>query len=131
MSYLFQNYALIENQTVFQNLLLALRYVKKSKDQKKAIIQKVLDEAGLKEYLQSKIYELSVGQQQRVAVARALIKPSKLILADEPTGSPDPKNRDEIFDLLVRINQQGKTVIIVTHDIELAKQCKRCITLNK
>lgn len=131
ISYLFQNYALIEDQTVYQNLLLALKYLKKNKEEKSEIIQDSLNKVGLADYAQNYVYELSGGQQQRVAVARAIIKPSELILADEPTGSLDPKNRDEIFSLLVNINkQENKTIVIVTHDTELAHKCNRCIELH-
>lgn len=131
ISYLFQNYALIEDQTVYQNLLLALKYIKKNKEEKSEIIQDSLNKVGLADYAQNYVYELSGGQQQRVAVARAIIKPSELILADEPTGSLDPKNRDEIFNLLVNINkQESKTIVIVTHDTELAHKCNRCIELH-
>lgn len=131
VSYLFQNYALIEDQTVYQNLLLALKYIKKNKEEKSEIIQDSLNKVGLADYAQNYVYELSGGQQQRVAVARAIIKPSELILADEPTGSLDPKNRDEIFNLLVNINkQESKTIVIVTHDTELAHKCNRCIELH-
>lgn len=131
ISYLFQNFALIEEQTVTQNLLLALKYVKKSKKEKLAEIDQVLQKVGLADFSNAKIYELSGGQQQRVAVARALIKPSELILADEPTGSLDIKNRDEIIELLFEINHQGKTIIIVTHDLEIASRFSKIVDLDK
>lgn len=131
ISYLFQNFALIEEQTVTQNLLLALKYVKKSKKEKQAEIAKVLEKVGLVEFSNAKIYELSGGQQQRVAVARALIKPSELILADEPTGSLDINNRNEIIKLLLEINHQGKTIIIVTHDLEIASRFSKIVDLDK
>lgn len=130
ISYLFQNFALIENETVLYNLLLALKYVHKPKEDKIIQIKKALSDVGLPNYLYDKIYELSGGQQQRVAVARTLIKPSELILADEPTGSLDDKNRDEIFKLLDKLNKRGKTVVIVTHDTELAQKCPKIITLG-
>ena len=95
-----------------------------------ALIKKALTDVGLQDYLNSKIFELSGGQQQRVAVARAIIKPSKIVLADEPTGSLDIKNRNEIFKLLVKLNNKGKTIVIVTHDIELAQKCPRVVVLS-
>ena len=91
---------------------------------------KALTDVGLQDYLNSKIFELSGGQQQRVAVARAIIKPSKIVLADEPTGSLDIKNRNEIFKLLVKLNNKGKTIVIVTHGIELAQKCPRVVVLS-
>ncbi len=121
ISYLFQNYALIEEDTVYQNLLLSLKYVKKSKSEKRKIINTALSEVGLAGFAERKVYELSGGQQQRVAIARALIKPSELLLTDEPTGSLDKSNRDEVFALLKKLNQQGKTIIVVTHDPEIAQ----------
>lgn len=130
ISYLFQNFALIEEDTVLQNLLLALKYVKQSKKEKTEIITAALQKVGLSEYLNSKIYELSGGQQQRVAVARAIIKPSELVLADEPTGSLDSKNRDEIIKLLLELNDAGKTVIVVTHDSHVAEKCHRVLELK-
>ncbi|WEV40963.1 putative bacteriocin export ABC transporter [Lactobacillus sp. ESL0681] len=130
ISYLFQNFALIEEKTVMQNLLLALKYVSKSKVEKTTLIRAALEKVGLAEYVQSRVYELSGGQQQRVAVARALIKPSELVLADEPTGSLDSKNRDEIIDLLLELNNSGKTVVVVTHDDHVAAKCQRVITLR-
>ncbi|MCZ3622750.1 ABC transporter ATP-binding protein [Lactobacillus mulieris] len=129
ISYLFQNYALIEEDTVYQNLLLSLKYVKKSKSEKRKIINTALSEVGLAGFAERKVYELSGGQQQRVAIARALIKPSELLLTDEPTGSLDKSNRDEVFALLKKLNQQGKTIIVVTHDPEIAQQCERIIKL--
>lgn len=130
ISYLFQNFALIEEDTVLQNLLLALKYVKQSKKEKTEIITAALQKVGLSEYLNSKIYELSGGQQQRIAVARAIIKPSELVLADEPTGSLDSKNRDEIIKLLLELNDAGKTVIVVTHDSHVAEKCHRVLELK-
>ena len=130
ISYLFQNFALIEEDTVLQNLLLALKYVKQSKKEKTKIITAALQKVGLSEYLNSKIYELSGGQQQRIAVARAIIKPSELVLADEPTGSLDSKNRDEIIKLLLELNAAGKTVIVVTHDSHVAEKCHRVLELK-
>lgn len=129
ISYLFQNFALIEDETVEYNLMLGIRYLRCGKSEKLTIINDALNKVGLQGYAKSKIFELSGGQQQRVAMARALIKPSKLILADEPTGSLDQKNRDEIMQLLKEMNKQGKTIIVVTHDDEVAKQCQRIVHL--
>ena len=129
ISYLFQNFALIENETVSFNLLLALKYIKKSKKEKITLIEQTLDKLHLKGYLNKKIASLSGGEQQRVALARAIIKPCKLILADEPTGSLDETNRDTIIDLLKVLNDEGKTIIIVTHDPIVANNCHKIIQL--
>jgi len=87
ISYLFQNFALIDNETVEYNLMLALKYVKLSKKDKVKKIEEILERVGLPLILHQKVSELSGGEQQRIAVARAILKPSQLLLADEPTGS--------------------------------------------
>jgi putative bacteriocin export ABC transporter, lactococcin 972 group len=129
ISYLFQNFALIDEETVYYNLQLALKYVSGTKKEKKEKIIRALNIVGLDGYEEQKIYELSGGEQQRVAIARIILKPCEVILADEPTGSLDEKNRDIVLDLLKELNHQGKTVIIVTHDKYVAGQCNRTIKL--
>ena len=115
ISYLFQNFALVEDRTVAFNLLLALHYAPGSAAHKRARVQK--------------IFRLSGGEQQRVAIARNMIKPGSIILADEPTGSVDAKNRDVILELLHMLNGQGKTIVIVTHDPCVAGACGREVRL--
>lgn len=78
-----------------------------------------------------KVCQCSGGEQQRAAMARLLLKPCELILADEPTGNLDPQNKEKVYDLLRGLNAQGKTVIIVTHDMELAKRCDRILVMNE
>ena len=107
--YVFQNYSLIENKTVYDNLKLI------TKDKK--TITDVLEKVGLSsDYLHQKIYELSGGQAQRVAIARMLMKPRKIILADEPTGALDGEIGKEIIRLLLNERDEDKYVIIATHD---------------
>jgi putative ABC transport system ATP-binding protein len=130
ISYLFQNFALVDNFTVQENLMMALKYVKKTKKDKEGLINDALKQVGLKNYQSLKIFEISGGEQQRVAVARSILKPSQLILADEPTGALDDKNRDEILEILSRLNKKGKTIIIVTHDNKVAESCERVINLG-
>ncbi|CRS49903.1 TPA: ATP-binding cassette domain-containing protein [Streptococcus equi subsp. equi] len=109
IGYVFQNYTLIENKTVYDNLRLI------NKDKK--IIADVLEKVGLSnDYLNQKIYELSGGQVQRVAIARMLMKPRKIILADEPTGALDSEIGKEIINLLLSETAENKYVIIATHD---------------
>ena len=129
ISYLFQNFALIDNETVEYNLMLALKYVKLFKKDKVKKIEEILERVGLSSTLHQKVSELSGGEQQRIAVARAILKPSQLLLADEPTGSLDPENRDLVLNFLLDMNKEGKTVIIVTHDAYVAQQCHRVIEL--
>ena len=109
VGYVFQNYSLIENKTVYDNLSLI------TKDKK--TITDVLEKVGLSsDYLHQKIYELSGGQAQRVAIARMLMKPRKIILADEPTGALDGEIGKEIIRLLLNEKDEDKYVIIATHD---------------
>ena len=109
IGYVFQNYSLIENKTVYDNLKLL------NKDNK--IISEILEKVGLStDYLKHKIYELSGGQAQRVAIARMLMKPRKIILADEPTGALDSEIGNEIINLLLSEAAKNNYVIIATHD---------------
>ena len=109
IGYVFQNYSLIENKTVYDNLKLL------NKDKK--IISEILEKVGLStDYLKHKIYELSGGQAQRVAIARMLMKPRKIILADEPTGALDSEIGNEIINLLLSEAAKNDYVIIATHD---------------
>ena len=130
IGFVFQNFALIDNQTVLYNLLMAMKYRTLKKSEKLVEIEKVLEFVGLGGYQNKKIYELSGGEQQRIAIARAILKPHDLILADEPTGSLDDVNKQIIFELFEKLNEQGNTIIIVTHDFELAKKCKRVLKIN-
>jgi len=125
--YLFQNYALIENETVEKNLSISLEY-QKNVDKPKEI-NKALQAVNLDGYNKKKIFELSGGEQQRVALARIILKNCEFVFADEPTGNLDKKNRDIVFDILKKLNEQGKTIIFVTHDQELAKQSKIVINI--
>lgn len=129
ISYLFQNFALIEDETVYYNLNLALKYVKTNKVEKALMIKEALEKVGLPNIEKSKIYELSGGEQQRIALARIILKPCKIILADEPTGSLDEENAKLVVNLLKDLNNNGKTIIIVTHDDAVAKECNSIVQL--
>ncbi|EUJ66396.1 hypothetical protein JMUB7490_25680 [Staphylococcus aureus] len=117
---MFQNFALLENQTISQNLDLALKFKKNKKDNmnlKKEVLKKVSLDLDIKRIVNS----LSGGEQQRVALARLILKDPKIILADEPTGSLDTKNGKIVIDLLLNLLDENKTMIVVTHDLDLAK----------
>lgn len=129
ISYLFQNFALIDQETVYENLSIALKYVKANKVEKRNLIKNALKRVELEDYEDKKIFELSGGEQQRVAIARIILKPSKIILADEPTGSLDIENRNKVISLLRELNKEGKTIVVVTHDGDVAKSCDRIIKL--
>lgn len=130
ISYLFQNFALMDNATIKKNLELALRYEKLSQSQKQERIAQALDKVGLPNREKDFVATLSGGEQQRVAIARAMIKPSQLILADEPTGSLDEDNKHLVMSLLKTLQKQGKTIVLVTHDLEIASACDRILYLG-
>lgn len=129
IGYLFQNYALVDNYTVSKNLDIALEYVKNKN--KKRLKEEALEKVGLLDKLNNKIFELSGGEQQRVALARLMLKEKDIILADEPTGSLDEDNRDIILKLLKQLNDEGKTIVLVTHDKTVANMCNREINIKE
>lgn len=124
LSYLFQNFALIDTETVEANLMLAASGTGRKKEIKNALRTVVLEHT-----LHQKVFELSGGEQQRIAIARTILKKGKIVLADEPTGSLDPKTRDHVIKLLHDPCREGKTVLIVTHDPVVAKRCDRILPL--
>lgn len=129
INYLFQNYALVDEETVEYNLLLAMKYLKISKKEKEERIKKVLEEVGLSSFEKKKIFSLSGGEQQRVALARAMLKQGNIILADEPTGNLDYKNSSIVMKILKKLQNDGKTIIVVTHSEDVAKSCDRVINI--
>lgn len=116
IGYLFQNFGLMEINNIKQNLNIGLQYEKLSVKEKRIKMEQALEQVGLNKKLNDHIYNLSVGERQRVAIARILLKPAELILADEPTGSLDPDNRDYIMKKLLQIKDKGKTILVVSHD---------------
>lgn len=128
IGYIFQNYALLEDKTVLYNLMLCIENFK-IKDKKEKIAE-ALKEVGLSGFENKKIYQCSGGEQQRIAIARLLLKPCELVLADEPTGSLDKVNKDIIYSMLKLLQKKGKTIIVVSHDNDLIKLADRCITLD-
>ncbi len=129
INYLFQNYALVDNETVEQNLLLALAYEKISKTEKTTKINEVLTKVDLTDFNNKKIYTLSGGEQQRIALARTILKKGDIILADEPTGNLDEGNKEIVLKILKELKSLGKTIIIVTHDLNIANECDEVIKL--
>lgn len=132
INYLFQTNALISEKTVRENLMLAMEYVDIKDEEKFEKISEVLDRLDILDIIDQKANTVSGGEAQRVALARCILKPGDLILADEPTGSLDPKMSDEVFSLLLSLrNDYNKTILIVTHDMDMAKKCDRAIDINK
>lgn len=130
VSFIFQNFALLKNYSVYENVELPLCHRKMSHKEKKNKIMKYLDRLGIANLSNKKPTEISGGQQQRVAIARALVSNADIILADEPTGALDQKTGQELMELLSSINKEGKTLIIITHDKNVASYCKRNILLT-
>ena len=130
MGFVFQFFNLISTQNVLENIVLPIHLDDGEIDDD--YLNEIINLLGLEEKKNSFIYELSGGQQQRVALARALVNKPQYILADEPTGNLDPENSWEIMKLLEKINEQGTTVIVVTHNMEIVKAMnKRVITMKK
>ncbi|MGL5634068.1 MAG: ABC transporter ATP-binding protein [Sarcina sp.] len=129
IGFIVQDYALIREYTVYENVVLPLSYsnVKKQNQREKA--EFILKRVGLLEKINSYPEELSGGQCQRVAIARALINDPSLILADEPTGALDQKTGIEIMNILKELNEEGKTIVLITHDINVANLCKQTINI--
>jgi len=124
VGFLFQNFALLENKTVEQNLKIV-----KAKGDLSYRIDESLKIVGLTDKMNNKVYTLSGGEQQRIALARLILKPCNIILADEPTGSLDKRNAELVIGLLKKINSMGKTVIIVSHDEYVKNSADRIIEL--
>lgn len=130
IGFLFQNYGLIDSESINYNLdiVRGRRCREESFNNEK---QDILSHLGISKINpKTKVYKLSGGEQQRIALARLLLKKAELILCDEPTGSLDSHNSKQVMALLSKLNQEGKTVIIVTHDLRIALQCKRMVYLQ-
>ncbi|WP_276420431.1 putative bacteriocin export ABC transporter [Lactococcus garvieae] len=129
ISFLFQDFGLVEEETINFNLEIGLKYSKLSRKEKVKQKKEALNAVNLNKKLSTTISSLSGGEKQRIALARIILKPSILILADEPTGSLDSLNRDIVTDILFKQSINGKAVIIVTHDEELANKGNKTIEL--
>lgn len=126
-SYIFQNYVLMDNETVAENLRISKKY---NPDYQISTVKQTLELVCLNEsFLEQKIYQLSGGEQQRIAIARAMLKKCEVILADEPTGNLDGQNKRLVIDLFQKLKEMGKTIICVTHDEDMAKEADRIIKI--
>ncbi len=124
VGFLFQNFALIEDKTVSYNLKMI-----KQKNRSSISLEEALNSVGLLNKLNDKIYTLSGGEQQRIALARLIIKKCDIILADEPTGSLDKANADVVMSILKNMHALGKTIILVTHDEDIKKRGERIVEI--
>lgn len=124
-----QDFALVDNFTSIDNVMLPLDFAKSKKQGKTDLALNSLKSMGMGEFAKKSVNQLSGGQKQRVAIARAIVNNPDIILADEPTGALDSKTAGEIINIFKELNSQGKTIIIVTHDLEVAKKCDRIIEI--
>ena len=125
-----QDFALVDDLSAIENVMLPLDFASKKKPNRKALAMKALASVGMDSMAKKPVNKLSGGQKQRVAIARAIVNEPSVILADEPTGALDTKTAAEIMGVFKQLNEQGKTVIIVTHDMGVAQQCDRIIEIS-
>lgn len=125
IGFVFQGFNLLARSSLVDNVALPLVYAKDQKDLRNKIAKNMLERMGLGQYFESKPNQISGGQQQRVAIARALVNQPKIILADEPTGNLDSKTSDEIMKIFDELNQIGITIILVTHENDIADHASR------
>ena len=130
IGFVFQSFNLIDELNVFENVELPLTYLGIKASERKERVLEILKRMNLSHRAKHFPQQLSGGQQQRVAIARAVITNPKLILADEPTGNLDTKSSYEIMDIFKKMNDNGKTVVMVTHEPDIAEQTKRILTMR-
>ena len=131
IGFVFQNFALIDTNTVYENVILPLQAVSMPHRQLKERAYEMLERVGISDIKNKYPSQISGGQKQRTAIARALANDPRIILADEPTGALDAETGDAIIELFRDINQKGKTIIIVTHDDKVAEKTRRRVRLEK
>ena len=129
IGFVFQSFNLIDELNVYENVELPLSYLKKKASEKKELVTSILDRMNISHRVKHFPQQLSGGQQQRVAIARAVVAGPKLILADEPTGNLDSKNGAEVMNLLTELNQEGTTIVMVTHSQHDASYAHRVVHL--
>lgn len=130
LGFIFQSYNLINFKNVLENVALPLYYQKVNRSKRAEMAMGYLERVGLNPWAHHLPSELSGGQKQRVAIARALAAKPKLLLADEPTGALDSKTSQEVMHLIQEINDEGKTILMVTHEDDIAHMCKRIVKLK-
>jgi len=130
IGFVFQSFNLLKRTSALDNVMLPLIYSKVKYNKRKERAKKALDDVGLSEKINSKPNQLSGGQQQRVAIARALVTNPEIILADEPTGNLDSKTGREVLDIFEKLNKEGRTIILITHSSEIAKEANRSVVVR-
>ena len=129
IGFVFQSFHLLPRSTALENVMLPLKYAGCSENEAIERSKKVLEKVGLQDRVKHSPSELSGGQQQRVAIARALVNKPSILFADEPTGNLDSKTGNEVMNLFKDLNNQGQTIIIITHEDNIASQSNRIITI--
>ena len=130
LGFIFQSFNLINYKTAIENIALPLFYQGVARSERNKIALEYLKNVGLGNWANHLPNELSGGQKQRIAIARALAAKPKVLLADEPTGALDSKTSEEVMQLIKKINNEGKTILVVTHEQDIANMCNRIITLK-
>lgn len=130
IGFVFQSFNLLPRETAFENVILPAIYAGDSRKDRELRAKGLLTQLGLGEKLHNHPNQLSGGQQQRVAIARALMNNPNIILADEPTGNLDTKSGNDVMNILKNLNKEGKTIILITHEHEIAKQAKKIIHIR-
>lgn len=130
IGFVFQNFQLLPRQSALENVELPLTYANVPKEERRARAKAALERVGLGDRLEFKPTQLSGGQKQRVAIARALVNNPKILLADEPTGALDTKSGEQVMELFQELNEEGVSVLMITHDAEIAAKAKKMITIR-
>lgn len=130
LGFVFQSFNLINYKSALENVALPLYYQGIARKERQQLALEYLEKVGLKDWATHLPSELSGGQKQRVAIARALASRPKVLLADEPTGALDTQTSYEVMDLIQKINEEGKTILVVTHEPDIAQMCKRIVQLK-
>jgi putative ABC transport system ATP-binding protein len=130
IGFVFQNFHLLARNTALDNVMLPLKYAGIDKSEQEEIAMEVIKSVDLESRAHHQPSELSGGQQQRVAIARALVNKPSILFADEPTGNLDSKTGDDVMNLFTNLHQQGQTIILITHEIDVANQAERIISIK-
>ena len=130
LGFVFQSFNLINYKSALENIMLPLYYQGVTRKERQILAMDYLEKVGLKDWATHLPSELSGGQKQRVAIARAMASRPKVLLADEPTGALDTNTSYEVMDLIQKINEEGKTILVVTHEPDIAQMCKRIVQLK-
>ena len=130
IGFVFQKFQLLPRSSALENVALPLKYASVKQSERLIRAEEVLDKVGLTNRLTHKPTELSGGEQQRVAIARALVNSPSILFADEPTGNLDSKTGDQVLQIFKDLNKKGQTIVVITHEREIAKQSQRTITIK-